>query len=170
MVEPMAKARRDYYTIRFSEGTKASPEDAARQAHSAAVSAGHQGDAADHLSRISALVNFKDPEFGAAPLNAEQKKRFAELEAELQKFESSEAESADGADHDRPRPAGAEIVCPRPLATGTFRAKRCSRDSSRSSIRATRRLSPPEGLNSTGRRSAARQLARRSEESADHRA
>ena len=54
MVEPMAKARREYYTIRFSDGTKEALKTPPEQRNPAAGAAGDQGDAADHLRRSRA--------------------------------------------------------------------------------------------------------------------
>ena len=82
LVEPMAKARRDYYTIRFSDGTKEALKTPPDQTQSPAGAAGDQGDAANHLRR-SRAGHYKDEEFGSAPLTAAQKKRFADLEIEL---------------------------------------------------------------------------------------
>ena len=84
MVAPMAKARREYYTIRFSDGTKAAlktPPDRRNPLQTLlAIKATPQITYEDR-----ALVNFKDEEFGTAQLTTAQKKRFADLETELRK-------------------------------------------------------------------------------------
>src|SRR5689334_11586215 len=86
MVAPMAKARADYYKNRFSTGTRAALETPLEQRNPLqqllAIKAAPQITYED-----KALVNFKDEEFGTAELTAEQKKRFAELDAELKKYE-----------------------------------------------------------------------------------
>ena len=67
LVEPMAKARRDYYTIRFSDGTKEAlktPPDQRNPLQALlAIKATPQITYEDR-----ALVNYKDEEFGSAPL------------------------------------------------------------------------------------------------------
>ena len=110
MVEPMAKARRDYYTIRFSDGTKEAlktpPEQRNPLQQLLAIKATPQITYEDR-----ALVNFKDEEFGTAPLSAAQKKRFADLEAELHKFDSLKPNPPMAQtiiDHSR---TGSEVLC-----------------------------------------------------------
>ena len=87
MVAPMAKARAEYYSIRFSAGTKEAlntpPEKRTPMQWLLAIKATPQITYEDR-----ALVNYKDEEFGTAPLSAEQKKHFSDLEAELRKYDS----------------------------------------------------------------------------------
>ena len=145
------KRRRDYYSIRFSEGTKAAlktpPEKRTPLQKLLAIKAMPQITYEDR-----ALVNFKDDEFGTAELTPEQKKHFAELDAELQKFESPETQSADGADDYRPQPEAPKSFV---LGAGNWdvQRKKCSRDFFRFSIPAMRR-SPRRGPELHGRRSA----------------
>jgi hypothetical protein len=151
MVEPMAKARRDYYTIRFSEGTKLAlktpPEQRTPLQELLAIKATPQITYEDR-----ALVNFKDEEFGTAPLTAAQKKRFADLEAELRKFDASKPNPPMAQtiiDHSRQAPKS--FV----LAAGNWDVPREEVQPGFLSIidPVDPRIVAPQGVNSTGRRS-----------------
>jgi hypothetical protein len=151
MVEPMAKARRDYYTIRFSDGTKLAlktpPEQRNPLQQLLAIKAMPQITYEDR-----ALVNYKDEEFGTAPLTAAQKKRFAELDAELRKFEATKPNPPMAQtiiDHSREAPKS--FV----LGAGNWDVQREEVQPGFLSILdpVDPKIVPPEGLNSTGRRS-----------------
>jgi hypothetical protein len=151
MVEPLAKARRDYYSIRFSTGTKealgAPPEKRTPLQSLLAIKAMPQITYEDR-----ALVNFKDEEFGAAQLTPQQKKRFAELEAELRSYDSV-----------KPKPSVAQTIvdnsreAPKSyvLGAGNWDVPRDEVQPGFLSILdpGNPRIVPPEGLDSTGRRS-----------------
>ena len=151
LVEPMAKARREYYTIRFSDGTKEAlktPPDQRNPLQALlAIKATPQITYEDR-----ALVNYKDEEFGSAPLTAAQKKRFADLEIELRKFEAV-----------KPNPPMAQTimdhsrVAPKSyvLGAGNWDVQREEVQPGFLSILdpSDPKIVPPEGLNSTGRRS-----------------
>jgi hypothetical protein len=151
MVEPLAKARRDYYSIRFSTGTKealGTPPQKRTPAQSLlAIKAMPQITYEDR-----ALVNFKDEEFGAAQLTPQQKKRFAELEAELRSYDSV-----------KPNPPVAQTIvdngreAPKSyvLGAGNWDVPRDQVQPGFLSILdpGNPRIVPPEGLDSTGRRS-----------------
>jgi hypothetical protein len=152
MVEPLAKARREYYTIRFSDGTKealkAPPAQRTPLQQLLAIKAMPQITYEDR-----ALVNFKDEEFGAAPLTAEQKKRFNELEAELRKFDAAKPSppmAQTMIDHSREAPKSYV------LGAGNWDVPREEVQPGFLSILdpSDPKIVPPEGLNSTGRRSA----------------
>jgi hypothetical protein len=151
IVEPMAKARRDYYTIRFSDGTKAAlktpPERRDPLQTLLAIKATPQITYEDR-----ALVNFKDEEFGTAPLTAAQKKRFADLEIELRKFDAVKPNPPMAQtiiDHGREAPKS--FV----LGAGNWDVQREEVQPGFLSILdpSDPKIVPPEGLNSTGRRS-----------------
>ena len=151
MVEPLAKARRDYYSIRFSGGTKealGTPTEKRTPLQSLlAIKAMPQITYEDR-----ALVNFKDEEFGAAQLTAQQKKRFADLEAELRSYDSL-----------KPKPPVAQTIvdngreAPKSyvLGAGNWDVLRDEVQPGFLSILVpgNPQIVPPEGLNSTGRRS-----------------
>jgi len=151
MVEPLAKARRDYYSIRFSAGTKEAlgtpPEKRTPLQSLLAIKATPQITYEDR-----ALVNFKDEEFGAAQLTPQQKKRFADLEAELRSYDSL-----------KPRPPVAQTIvdngreAPKSyvLGAGNWDVLRDEVQPGFLSILVpgNPQIVPPEGLNSTGRRS-----------------
>jgi hypothetical protein len=150
MVAPLAKARRDYYSIRFSTGTKealGTPVDQRTPLQSLlAIKALPQVTYDD-----AALVNYKDEEFGAASLTPEQKKRFTELEAELKTYDSV-----------KPNPPIAQTiidngrVAPKThiLGAGNWDVERDEVQPGFLSILdpSDPKIVPPEGLNSTGRR------------------
>src|SRR5207249_9211325 len=99
-----------------------------------------------------ALVNFKDEEFGTAELTAEQKKRFAELDAELRKYESLKPNPPMAQtiiDHSREAPKS--FV----LGAGNWDVQRDEVQPGFLSILdpSDPKIVPPAGLNSTGRRS-----------------
>jgi hypothetical protein len=151
MVEPMAKARRDYYTIRFSDGTKEAlktpPEERNPLQQLLAIKATPQITYEDR-----ALVNYKDEEFGTAPLTAEQKKRFADLEAELRKYDAIKPNPPMAQtiiDHSRTAPKS--FV----LGAGNWDVQREEVQPGFLSILdpSNPKIVPPDGLNSTGRRS-----------------
>jgi hypothetical protein len=152
MVAPMAKARADYYSIRFSTGTKEAlktPPDKRTPLQSLlAIKATPQITYQDRD-----LVNYKDEEFGAAPLSAEQKKRFGELEAELRKYDAI-----------KPNPPTAQTIidngreAPKSyvLAAGNWDVPRDEVQPGFLSIldpTDAKIPAPPPGMNSTGRRS-----------------
>jgi hypothetical protein len=151
MVEPMAKARREYYTIRFSDGTKEALKTPPAQRNPLqtllAIKATPQITYEDR-----ALVNFKDEEFGTAPLTAAQKKRFADLEVELHKFDAIKPNPPMAQtiiDHSREAPKS--FV----LGAGNWDVQREEVQPGFLSILdpSDPKIVPPEGLNSTGRRS-----------------
>src|SRR5215471_3522604 len=151
MVEPMAKARRDYYSIRFSDGTKEAlktpPEQRNPLQQLLAIKAMPQISYEDR-----ALVNYKDEEFGTVPLTAAQKKRFGELEAELRKFDAMKPNppmSQTIIDHSRTAPKSYV------LGAGNWDVQREEVQPGFLSILdpSDPKIVPPEGLNSTGRRS-----------------
>jgi hypothetical protein len=151
MVAPLGKARRDYYSVRFSTGTKealATPIEQRTPLQSLlAIKALPQITYED-----AALVNFKDEEFGSAPLSPEQKKRFAELEVELRTYEPL-----------KPNPPTAQTIidngreAPKThiLGAGNWDVERDEVQPGFLSILdpGNPKIVPPEGLNSTGRRS-----------------
>ncbi len=151
MVEPMGKARRDFYSIRFSAGTRAAlrtpPEKRTPLESLLAIKATPQITYEDR-----ALVNFKDEEFGTAELKPEQKKRFADLEAELRKYEP-----------EKPNPPLAQTIidngreAPKSyvLGAGNWDVQRDEVQPGFLSILdpSDPKIVPPVGLNSTGRRS-----------------
>ncbi|MGP8245118.1 MAG: PSD1 and planctomycete cytochrome C domain-containing protein [Bryobacteraceae bacterium] len=151
MVAPLAKARRDYYSIRFSPGAKealATPPERRTPLQSLlAIKALPQITYEDR-----ALVNFKDEEFGTAELTPDQKKRFKELEAELRTFEPL-----------KPNPPMAQTIvdngreAPKShiLGAGNWDVPRDEVQPGFLSILdpGNPQIVPPEGLNSTGRRS-----------------
>jgi hypothetical protein len=152
MVAPMAKARRDYYSIRFSTGTKEAlntpPEKRTPLQTLLAIKATPQITYED-----KALVNFKDEEFGTAPLTTEQKKRFAELETELAKYEPLKPNPPMAQtiiDHSREAPKS--FV----LGAGNWDVQRDEVQPGFLSILDPNdpKIGPPENLNSTGRRTA----------------
>jgi len=152
MVEPIAKARRDYYSIRFSPGTRealATPVEKRTPLQALlAIKAMPQITYEDR-----ALVKYQDPEFGAAGLSAEQKKRFAELEAELKKFDSLKPNPPMAQtimDHSRQAPKS--FV----LAAGNWDVPQEEVQPGFLSILdpSNAKIVPPEGLNTTGRRTA----------------
>ena len=151
MVAPLAKARREYYSIRFSTGTKealGTPIEKRTPLQSLLV--------IKAMPQITyedrALVNYKDDEFGAAQLTPEQKKRFAELEAELRNFDSL-----------KPNPPKAQTIidngreAPKSyvLGAGNWDVQREEVQPGFLSILdpGNPQIVPPEGMNSTGRRS-----------------
>jgi hypothetical protein len=151
IVAPLAKARRDYYSIRFSTGTKealGAPVDQRTPLQSLlAIKALPQVTYDD-----AALVNYKDEEFGAASLTPEQKKRFTDLEAELKTY-----------DPVKPNPPidqtiidnGREAPKTHILGAGNWDVERDEVQPGFLSILdpSDPKIAPPEGLNSTGRRS-----------------
>jgi hypothetical protein len=151
MVGPLAKARRDYYSIRFSTGTKEAlgtpPEKRTPLQSLLAIKATPQ---ITYEGR--ALVNFKDEEFGAAQLTPQQKKRFADLEAELRSYDSL-----------KPKPPVAQTIvdngreAPKSyvLGAGNWDVPRDEVQPGFLSILdpGNPQIVPPEGLDSTGRRS-----------------
>ena len=150
MVAPMAKARREYYTIRFSTGTKEAlstrPEKRTPLQQLLAIKAMPQITYED-----KALVNYRDEEFGTAPLSADQKKRFSELEAELAKYESVKPNPPMAQtifDHSREAPKS--FV----LGAGNWDVQREEVQPGFLSILdpSNPKIAQPEGLNSTGRR------------------
>jgi hypothetical protein len=152
MVAPLGKARRDYYSIRFSSGTKealnTSPEKRTPLQSLLAIKAMPQ-----ITYEPRALVNYRDEEFGAAPLTAEQKKRFAELEAELAKHEPL-----------KPNPPMAQTIIdngrepPKSfvLGAGNWDVPREEVQPGFLSILdpSDAKIIPPQGMESTGRRTA----------------
>jgi hypothetical protein len=152
MVARMAKARADYYTIRFSDGTKAALKTPIEQRtplqQLLAIKATPQITYEDR-----ALVNFKDEEFGAAELTSEQKKHFAELDAELRKYEAMKPNPPMAQtiiDHSRAAPKSYV------LGAGNWDVQREEVQPGFLSILdpSDAKIVAPEGLNSTGRRSA----------------
>ncbi|SPE38782.1 conserved exported hypothetical protein [Candidatus Sulfopaludibacter sp. SbA6] len=151
MVAPLGKARRDFYSIRFSTGTREAlgtpPETRTPLQSLLAIKAAPQITYEDR-----ALVNFKDEEFGAAQLTPQQKKRFAELEAELRTYEPL-----------KPNPPMAQTIvdngreAPKSyvLGAGNWDVQRDEVQPGFLSILdpGNPKIAPPEGLNSTGRRS-----------------
>ena len=151
LVAPLAKARRDYYSIRFSTGTKEAlgtpPEKRNPLQSLLAIKAMPQITYEDR-----ALVNFKDEEFGVAQLTPQQKKRFADLEGELRKYEPL-----------KPNPPLAQTMvdngreAPKSyvLGAGNWDVQRDEVQPGFLSILDSGNppIAPPQGLNSTGRRS-----------------
>ena len=151
MVEPLAKARRDYYSIRFSTGTKEAlgtpPEKRTPLESLLAIKGTPQITYEDR-----ALVNYKDEEFGAAELTPQQKKHFAELEAGLRKYEALKPDPPMAQTIvDNGREAPKSYV----LGAGNWDVQRDEVQPGFLSILdpGNPRIVPPEGQNSTGRRS-----------------
>jgi hypothetical protein len=152
IVEPIGRARRDYYSIRFSAGTKEAlstpPEKRSPLQALLALKAMPQITYQDQ-----ALAKYQDPEFGTAALTAEQKKRFAVLDAELKKYESL-----------KPNPPMAQTIidngreAPKSfiLAAGNWDVPRDEVQPGFLTILdpTDAKIVQPEGMNSTGRRSA----------------
>jgi len=152
MVEPIAKARRDYYSIRFSPGTREAlltPEEKRTPLQALlAIKAMPQITYEDR-----ALVKYQDPEFGAAGLTPEQKKRFGELETELKKYEALKPNPPMAQtvfDHSRKAPKS--FV----LAAGNWDVPQEEVQPGFLSILdpSDAKVVQPDGLNSTGRRTA----------------
>ena len=152
MVAPMAKARADYYKNRFSTGTRAAlatpPGERSPLQQLLAIKAAPQITYEDR-----ALVNFKDEEFGAAELTPEQKKHFADLDAELKNYEALKPNPPVAQtiiDHSRTAPKSYV------LGAGNWDVQREEVQPGFLSILdpTDAKVVPPEGLNSTGRRSA----------------
>jgi Protein of unknown function (DUF1553)/Protein of unknown function (DUF1549)/Planctomycete cytochrome C len=151
MVAPLGKARRDYYSIRFSQGTKealATPADSRSPMQSLlAIKATPQITYTDQ-----ALLNYRDEVFGVPSLTQQQKKRFAELAAELRTYDSL-----------KPHPPMAQTLidngreAPKSyvLGAGNWDVHREEVHPGFPSILdpVDPKIVPPEGLNSTGRRS-----------------
>lgn len=148
---PEAKARADYYTIRFSTGTKEAlatpPEKRTPWQSLLAIKAAPQITYSDR-----AVLNYKDQAFGVPPLTQQQKKRFAELEAELKTYDAI-----------KPNPPVAQTLidnsreAPKSfiLGAGNWDVHREEVHPGFPSIidPVDPKIVPPEGLNSTGRRS-----------------
>jgi len=151
IVAPEKKARADYYTIRFSPGTKealATPVDRRTPWQSLlAIKAMPQITYSDR-----AVLNYKDQAFGIPPLTPPQKKRFAQLEAELKTYDGI-----------KPNPPLAQTLidngrqAPRSyvLGAGNWDVHREEVHPGFPSIidPVDPKIVPPEGQNSTGRRS-----------------
>ena len=152
LVEPIGKARRDYYSIRFSTGTKEAlatpPEKRTPLQQLLAIKAMPQITYQDQ-----ALARTQDSEFGTAALNAEQKKRFNALDAELKKFDSLKPNppmAQTMIDHGRQAPKS--FV----LAAGNWDVPRDEVQPGFLSILdpTDAKIVPAAGVNSTGRRTA----------------
>ncbi len=151
MVAPLAKARRDYYSIRFSAGTKeALNTPAEKRTPMQSLLATKAMPQITYEDR--ALLNYKDLLFGVPPLTREQKKHFADLAAQLKAFDSI-----------KPHPPMAQTVVDNGQeAPKTFVLGAGNWDVHREEVHpgflsildpVDPRIVPPEGLNSTGRRS-----------------
>jgi hypothetical protein len=142
LLAPIAKKRADYYTHRFSEGTKkalATPPDKRTPLQSwLAIKATPQ-------------ITYKERDL-IRELNPEQKKRYAELEAELKKFDS--LKPPDPPEAQTIVDAGREAPKTHVLAVGNWDAPKQEVQPGFLAILdpSDPKITAPEGLNSTGRR------------------
>jgi hypothetical protein len=142
LVEPIGKAKGDYYSIRFSKGTKealnAPPKDRTPLQSLLAIYATPQ-------------ITYKDDDL-AKELKGEQAKQYANLAAQLKAFDSIKPVA----------PLAQTVIDNGRVAPKTFVLAGGSWDAPKEEVQpgflsildpADPKIVPPEGLNSTGRRS-----------------
>ncbi len=142
LVAPFKKKRADYYSIRFSTGTKDALNTSPEKRTPAQVLLAFEA---------TPQITYKNEDF-QKDLNQEQRKRYAELAEELKKFDST-----------KPNPPVAQtIIDDGKAAPPTHVLAGGSWDVPKEEVQPgfltiidpqTPKITPPEGLNSTGRRS-----------------
>jgi hypothetical protein len=142
LIEPVATARADYYKHRFSDGTRAA----------LALPLDQRNPLQAWLAeKAMPQITYRDREL-VRELKPEQKKQYQQLEAELKKFDS--LKPAPPPEAQTIVDAGRESPSTHVLAVGNWDAQREEVQPGFLSILdpGNPKIVPPEGLNSTGRR------------------